>query len=201
MLLYMSRRNMCDVFEAAFALHRFCVICIHVCTDQEKVTTYYHIDFFSADLFVTQYCSRILVLQCKMAAPYPGHYLLQSYTTSRSFNVCEYALEKSTAKFGLKVILQQSDEPKSWYLTENISYAYDDDLCHGPLGGPAESQRIITLTLIHSQLPFTQPPNPESARWQGSKLGKKHEEKDKTDLGAWQQGLRSNVRWQSTGQM
>lgn len=41
------------------------------------------------------------------------------------------------------------------------------------LKGPAESQRIITLTLIHSQLPFTQPPNPESARWRGSKLGKK----------------------------
>lgn len=36
---------------------------------------------------------------------------------------------------------------------------------------PAESQRSITL--IHSHLPFTQPPNPESARWRGSKLGKK----------------------------
>lgn len=42
---------------------------------------------------------------------------------------------------------------------------------------PAQSPGIITLTQFHSQLPFTQPPNPERARWRGSKLEKERERK------------------------
>lgn len=50
-----------------------------------------------------------------MAAPYPGRYLLQSYTTSKRFDVCEYMLKSQSQRTGLDVILQQSDDPKSWY--------------------------------------------------------------------------------------
>lgn len=45
------------------------------------------------------------------------------------------------------------------------------------LKGPAASLGIITLMQFHSQLPFTQPPNPERARWRVSKLKKERESK------------------------
>lgn len=45
------------------------------------------------------------------------------------------------------------------------------------LKGPAASLGIITLMQFHSQLPFTQPPNPKRVRWRVSKLKKERESK------------------------
>lgn len=70
-----------------------CVSYVSMCALTKRKSQHITILIFSADLLVTQYCSRILVSQCKMAAPDPGRYLLQPYTTSRSFDVCEYALK------------------------------------------------------------------------------------------------------------
>lgn len=156
--------------------------CVHWPRESHNILPYW---FFSADLLVTQYCSRIQVSQCKMAAPHPGRNLLQSYTTSRSFDVSEYALKSQLHNQGWMWFYNRAMVPspgiKLKILVMRMMMTYvmvPCNLLHKShlndiLKGPAESQRIITLTLIHSQLPITQPPNPESARRRGSKLGKK----------------------------
>lgn len=161
--------------------------CVHWPGESHNILPYW---FFSADLLVTQYCSRILVWQCRMAAPYPGRYLLQSYTTLRSFvNMrwkvsCIIPKDRCECDLGLGLdnkVMIPSPGIKLKTLVMHVVMAYvmvpctllHKSLLNDILKGPAESQRIITLTLIPSQLPFTQPPNPGSARWWGSKLGKK----------------------------
>lgn len=159
--------------------------CVHWARESHNILPYW---FFSVDLLVTQYCSRILVSQFKMAAPQPGRYLLQSYTTSRSFDVCEYVLKSQLHNrvwmWFYKKVMVPSPGIKRKTLVMRLMMTYAMVPCNllhkshlnDILKGPAESQRIITLTLIHSQLPFTQPPNPTSAKL-GKKRGRKRQDR------------------------